>query len=112
MAVDESPGNRSWSKLVELLLKFAFFRTIAKRIGNGMHIHSGEGVREDCFEPLVIGANALPQALLRVVSRVDDIVWESPGMTFETAWRLVSYCGGNLQSPPCQNDLHHLPLTI
>lgn len=66
---------------------------------NGMRpIHPGEVLREDYLKPLAMSANALAQALHVPASRINDIVLERRGITVDTAFRLVRYFGGDVQS--------------
>lgn len=66
---------------------------------NGMRpIHPGEILREDYLKPLRLSANALAQALRVPASRINDIVLERRGVTVDTAFRLVRYFGGDVQT--------------
>jgi len=66
---------------------------------NGMRpIHPGEILREDFVKPLDMSANALAQALHVPASRINDIVLERRGITVDTAFRLVRYFGGDMQT--------------
>lgn len=66
---------------------------------NGMRpIHPGEILREDYLKPLDMSANALAQALHVPASRINDIVLERRGVTVDTAFRLVRYFGGDVQT--------------
>ena len=66
---------------------------------NGMRpIHPGEILREDYLKPLAMSANALAQALHVPASRINDIVLERRGITVDTAFRLVRYFGGDVQT--------------
>jgi len=66
---------------------------------NGMRpVHPGEVLREEYLKPLGLSANALAKALRVPASRVNDIVLERRGITVDTAFRLVRYFGGDVQS--------------
>ncbi len=66
---------------------------------NGMRpIHPGEILREDYLKPMGMSANALAQALHVPASRINDIVLERRGVTVDTAFRLVRYFGGDVQT--------------
>lgn len=61
-------------------------------------VHPGEVLREEYLKPLGLSANALAKALRVPASRVNDIVLERRGITVDTAFRLVRYFGGDVQS--------------
>jgi antitoxin HigA-1 len=61
-------------------------------------VHPGEVLREDYLKPLDMSANALATALKVPASRINDIILERRGVTFDTAMRVVRDFGGDLQS--------------
>ena len=66
---------------------------------NGMRaVHPGEVLREEYLKPLRLSANALAKALRVPASRINDIALERRGITVDTAFRLVRYFGGDVQT--------------
>ncbi len=66
---------------------------------NGLRpVHPGEVLREEYMKPLALSANALARALHVPPSRINDIALERRAVSVDTAFRLVRYFGGDVQS--------------
>ena len=61
-------------------------------------VHPGEILREDYLKPLGMSSNALAAAVRVPASRINDIVLERRGVTVDTAFRLVRFFGGDVQT--------------
>lgn len=61
-------------------------------------VHPGEILREDYLKPLGMSSSALAAAVRVPASRINDIVLERRGVTVDTAFRLVRFFGGDVQT--------------
>ena len=61
-------------------------------------VHPGEILREDYLKPLGMSSNALALAVRVPASRINDIILERRGVTVDTAFRLVRFFGGDVQT--------------